>query len=185
VLALALDMLGAVRKMLFPNNPSKHLLVRIGLHSGASIAGVVGTKLPRYSFYGETAAAAQHLGRTAPPMNVVVSGKMAGLLGDACKLEPMFRSSSDRSGSGMVECCLVCHEVCEWQSVLEKIQAGDCEAGLGSTDGGDHRQLLRPAPAMRTMSRSSSFGSLASETQPEAKEGLSMPVRARALQRGC
>ena len=36
------------------HKPGYRLKLRMGMHSGACVAGVVGTKIPHYSVFGET-----------------------------------------------------------------------------------------------------------------------------------
>ena len=37
-----------------PHKPGYRLKMRMGIHSGSVVAGVVGTKIPHYSVFGET-----------------------------------------------------------------------------------------------------------------------------------
>ena len=46
---MALDLACAVTSFQIPHRPSEKLQLRIGIHSGAVVAGVVGIKMPRYA----------------------------------------------------------------------------------------------------------------------------------------
>lgn len=45
---LALALLGGIRSFVIPHRPLEKLKLRIGLHTGPCVAGVVGIKMPRY-----------------------------------------------------------------------------------------------------------------------------------------
>ena len=62
--AMALDILGAVRTFVIRHNRDEKLLVRIGLHSGPAVAGVVGTTMPRYCLFGDTVNLASRMEST-------------------------------------------------------------------------------------------------------------------------
>jgi len=54
VARMALALLNAVLSFKIRHRPEQHLKLRIGLHTGPCVAGVVGLKMPRYCLFGDT-----------------------------------------------------------------------------------------------------------------------------------
>ena len=73
--------------------------VRIGIHRGPVVAGVIGTSKFVYDLWGDAVNVASRLETTAPPGRIQVSEAVATALGDAFELEP--RGADRAQGQGL------------------------------------------------------------------------------------
>jgi len=69
---MALDLLAKMVTFEVAHKPGYRLKLRMGIHSGGCVAGVVGVKIPHYSVFGETVEMAGLMEATGEPMKIQV-----------------------------------------------------------------------------------------------------------------
>ncbi|XP_014673866.1 PREDICTED: LOW QUALITY PROTEIN: atrial natriuretic peptide receptor 1-like [Priapulus caudatus] len=100
---MSLNLLEAIDHFQIRHRPGVKLNLRIGLHSGSVVAGVVGLKMPRYCLFGDTVNTASRMESNGEPLKIHVSKQLKALLDRFGTFILESRGEVKMKGKGSVE----------------------------------------------------------------------------------
>ncbi|GAB6027958.1 hypothetical protein CHUAL_002186 [Chamberlinius hualienensis] len=107
---MSLALLNAVKSFLIRHRPHEALKLRIGIHSGSCVAGVVGLKMPRYCLFGDTVNTASRMESNGLPLRIHVSLDTKLVLETFNTFKMELRGEMDIKGKGKMTTYWLCGE---------------------------------------------------------------------------
>ncbi|KAG1664452.1 hypothetical protein FOA52_006298 [Chlamydomonas sp. UWO 241] len=102
VMGFARAMLRVARSVRMPHN-NEPSVVRVGLHTGSVVSGLIGSKLPKFSLFGDTMNTSSRMESTAPHSCIQVSATTYALMDEEQRSALRATGGVEVKGKGLME----------------------------------------------------------------------------------
>ncbi|KAH8331766.1 hypothetical protein KR074_011138 [Drosophila pseudoananassae] len=102
IATMALDLLDASSVFRIPRAGDEFVQIRCGVHTGPVVAGIVGTKMPRYCLFGDTVNTASRMESTGEAQKIHITEEMHESLQQVGGFRTEHRGLIDVKGKGLM-----------------------------------------------------------------------------------